>query len=111
MMFATMSQDYSNGKLWCLRALAIHALVVYQNTTSVPSGKVTSLILSGGETAQFQGTGMLERLVQCVQLSQQELVGCKQVTLLVPKTSLSVQDAWKHYGAIKVSRKNLPDGY
>jgi hypothetical protein len=63
------------------------------------------LILSGGETAQFQGTGMLERLVQCVQLSQEELVGSKEVTLMIPKTSLSVQSAWRHYGAIKVSRK------
>ena len=105
MMFATMSQDHSNGKHGRLRALAIHGLVVYQNIIGGKSQEVESLIVSGGETAQFQGTGMLERLVQCVQLSQQELVGCKQVTLLVPKTSLSVQDAWKHYGAIKVSRK------
>jgi hypothetical protein len=105
MMFASMSQDCSNGKIGRLRALPIHGLVVYQNTTSVKSGKVTSLILSGGETAQFQGNGMLERLVQCVQLSQEELVGCKEVTLMTPKTSLSVQNAWKHYGGIKVSRE------
>ena len=56
MMFATMSQDHYNGKLGRVRALAIHALVVYQYTTGGKSQKVESLILSGGETAQFQGT-------------------------------------------------------
>jgi hypothetical protein len=105
MMFGTMSQDCSNGKIGRLRALAIHGLVVYHNIIGGKSEEIEPLIISGGEATQFQGAGMLERLVQGVQLTQEELVGCKQVNLLVPKTSLSVQDAWKHYGAIKVSRK------
>ena len=103
MMFATITKDGLNGKFRRLRTLTIHALVVYQNTTNVKTGQVTTVIQAGGETAQFQGTSMLERLVQCVQLSQEELVGCKEVTLVIPKTRLSVQNAWKHYGGIQVS--------
>ena len=80
MMFATMSQDHSNGKHGRLRALAIHGLVVYQNTIGGKSQEVESLIVSGGETAQFQGTGMLERLVRSMCSTESRGTGWMQTS-------------------------------
>ena len=76
MVFATMTRDVSKWKLGRLCALPIHALVIYQNMANL-DGQLTNLIQASGVSAQFQGTSMLERLVQCVQLSQKELVGCE----------------------------------
>ena len=93
MIFATMTKDTSKGKLGQLCALPIHTLDVYQNMTNKKTDQVTTLIQAGGVSAQFQGTSIHERLVQCVQLSQKELIGCKELTLMICNTGVYVQDA------------------
>ena len=50
---------------------------------------------------------MLEHLVQCVQLGQKELVGSKELTLMMHNISVSVQDVRKYYGAFNVGPTNV----
>ena len=80
MMFAIMTRDGSNGKSGHLCALPIHGLAVYQNILNKNNDQVTTLIQAGRVSAQFQRTSIVERLVQCVQLSQNKMVGSKELT-------------------------------
>ena len=66
MMCAVITRDSLHGNMGRLRALPIHGLVIYQNIFNKKNDQVTTLIRAGRVSAQFQGTTIRERLVECV---------------------------------------------